>query len=57
VPPAGEEAGARGGAGAAEAAEDLEKQILWEGADEVGSSATTACSLLHENPQRARLQN
>jgi hypothetical protein len=39
APPAGEEAGACGGVGAAEANEDLEKQILREGAEEVGGSA------------------
>jgi hypothetical protein len=39
APTAGEEAGARGGAGTAEAEEDLEKQILREGADEVSCSA------------------
>jgi hypothetical protein len=39
APPAGEEAGARGGTGAAEADEDLEKHILRKGADEVRSSA------------------
>jgi hypothetical protein len=36
---AGHEASARGGVGAAEVAEHLEKQILGEGADEVRFSA------------------
>ena len=38
APPAGQEAGACGRGGSVEAEEHLEKQILREGADEVGSS-------------------
>jgi hypothetical protein len=38
APPAGEQAGTCGGGGEGEAAKDLEKQIIWEGADEVGFS-------------------
>lgn len=34
-PPAGEDAGARGGAGAGEAGEDEEEQVVGKGADEV----------------------
>jgi hypothetical protein len=39
APPAGEDAGARGGAGAGEAGEDEKEQIVGQGADEVRSAA------------------
>ena len=39
APPAGEQAGVSGGAGAAEAGEDLEEHVVGEGADAVGAVA------------------
>ena len=53
APPAGQQAGVRGGAGAAEAGEDLEEHVVGEGADAVDAAAAPDPGAARKDPRAA----